>query len=318
MKTFTAQERKQIKRTCKAQVTQHLGRCIGVYVLYLVPFLLLMALMYAAMFGKVIALMLAGYTDEYMLTMAMMQGMNLFWVALLVMLLVSGPLHLGLMRFYLGLQRGEEPGVSTLFHPFTSLRSVWAGIRMQFCLAFRSFLWMIGPILVYIVLAMAIAVNAGMLGGPPFRVAGTVLYILFYAVLLLINIKLMAYQAGWVALCDDETQSVWDATRQAAAVFRGQFGKLLVFVLSFLGWILLTVGVLWLCIGLGYAGLFLIGGGLGVAVLVAASVAMLCLVLVMDAFVTTYQMTSFFGMYAHLSAPEDTVPPMQDTQPPQW
>ena len=38
---FTAQTRKQIKRTCKEQVMDNLGRCIGIQFLYSLPFVLL-------------------------------------------------------------------------------------------------------------------------------------------------------------------------------------------------------------------------------------------------------------------------------------
>ncbi|HIY53081.1 MAG TPA: hypothetical protein H9832_03915, partial [Candidatus Agathobaculum merdavium] len=151
---FTAQARKEIKRICKERVLSNLGRCVGIKFLFSLPFVLLVILMYAAMFGRVIAMVLSGYQDEYMLAMALASGMNTVWVTVFLMLVISGPLSFGLMRFYVRLQRGEEAGVGTLLEPFTSLRSIWAGIKMEFCLAFRSFLWMIGPVAIYMVLTV--------------------------------------------------------------------------------------------------------------------------------------------------------------------
>lgn len=301
---FTAQARREIKRICKGRVMGSLGRCIGVQFLYSLPFLLLVILMYAAMFGRVIALMLAGNQDEYMLAMALTSGMNTVWLTVLLMLVISGPLTLGLMRFYIGLQRGEEPGVGSILQPFTSLRSVWAGIKMEFCLAFRALLWTLGPTIVYIVLAVAISLSMGMGGSRGGAdVMLLVLYALFLIVLIPIELKLVTYQAGWVALCDDETRGVWDATREASAAFKGQLGKLFVFELSFLGWNLLAVIVTYLCVALGVVGLVVVQGGAGIAMMVLCCIAALCLLIVFGAFVNAYQMTSFLGMYEFLCMP---------------
>lgn len=300
---FTAQTRKQIKRTCKERVMDNLGRCIGIQFLYSLPFVLLALMLYWVMFGRVFSMMMAGRTDAYMMTVALSSGMNSVWVVLFLMLVIGGPLSLGLMRFYVGLQRGEEPGIGTLLTPFTSLRSIWAGIKMEFCLAFRSFLWMIGPIIVYTMLVFAVVFSAAMRGSTEVQMPMAILYVLFVIALIPIEIKVMTYSAGWVLLSDDETRSVWDATREASAAFKGQFGKLFVFVFSFIGWYILLFGVIYLCIGLGVAGLLVVKGGIGIAVLVAASIAAICVLIVLGAFLNAYEMTSFFGVYEYLSAP---------------
>lgn len=127
----------------------------------------------------------------------------------------------------------------------------------------------------------------------------------------------MTYNAGWVILCDDETHSVWNATREASAAFKGQYGKLFVFVLSFIGWNILLIGVTYLCGGLGVAGLVLVKGGTGIAIMVTALIAAVCLAVLLGAFLNAYELTSFFGMYEYLSAPvagrQDT--PFTDSWP---
>ena len=65
-------------------------------------------MVYLAMFGRVFTMVMAGYTDEYMLSMALTRSMNTVWLVMLLMIVISGPLTFGMMRFYLGLQRGEE------------------------------------------------------------------------------------------------------------------------------------------------------------------------------------------------------------------
>lgn len=301
---FTAQARREIKRICKARVLENWGRCVGIQFLYMLPFVLLVLLMYAVLFGRAIALVMAGNTDDYVLTMALVQGLNSMWIILCIMLLVSGPLTFGMMRFYVAMQRGEEPHVGMLLTPFTSLRSAWTGIKMEFCLVFRSFLWMVGPAVVYMVLSVAITVNAAISGDPnAMNVPLAILYILFILAMIPVQLKVMTYQAGWALLYDDETRSVWDATREASVAFKGQFGKLFVFVLSFLGWMILTIGVAYLCVGLGMAGLFMVQGGTGIAIFALCCIAALCLLVLLSAFTNTYQMTSFFGMHEFLCMP---------------
>lgn len=311
---FTAQKRKEIKRDCKSRVLNNLGRCVGIQVLYAVPFVLMFAIVYLSLFGRMFAMIMAGYTNEYMLGMALAKGMNSFWVLIFLMIAINGPLSLGMIRFYRGLQRGEELGISTLFKPFTSLRSAWAGIKMQFCLSFRAMLWMIVPFIVYIFLLFALTFGAAVSGNiNSAKVLLIILYVVYVIALVLIQIKLMTYSAGWVILCDDETHGVWDATRKASAVFKGQLGKLFVFVLSFIGWYILLMGAVYLCIGLGIAGLILVQGVTGIAILVAACIAGVCVWVLLGVFLYAYELTSFFGMYEYLSAPATPVTEPQET-----
>ena len=301
---FTAQMRKEIKRACKGRVLDNLGRCIGIHFLCMVPFALLFLMLYLSLFGRVFAMAMAGYTDEYMLGMAMTQGVNTVWLVVFLMMIISGPLTFGMMGFYLAVQRGEKPSIGMLFKPFTSLRSLWTGIKMEFCLTFRALLWMIGPSIVYMVLVFSLAFSAAMRGDVrSVSTVMTILNVLYVIALIPIEVKLMTYQAGWVILCDDETRSVWDATREASAVFRGQLGKLFVFVLSFIGWYILLLGVTYLCVGLGVAGIMVVQGSTGIAVLVAAIIAAVCLAVLLGAFLDTYEMSAFFGIYEALSKP---------------
>ena len=63
MKEWNAQKRKECKRKCKAHVAAHLGSCIGANVLYSLPIILLMLIVYLTMFGSSFALLVAG-ADE--------------------------------------------------------------------------------------------------------------------------------------------------------------------------------------------------------------------------------------------------------------
>ena len=115
MKEWNAQKRKECKRKCKAHVAAHLGSCIGANVLYSLPIILLMLIVYLTMFGSSFALLVAG-ADESAVAQTMLRGTGSgLFTAVLLLLVVSGPLTFGLMRFYTDLTRGGRPARAQSF-----------------------------------------------------------------------------------------------------------------------------------------------------------------------------------------------------------
>ena len=227
MKEWNAQKRKECKRKCKAHVAAHLGSCIGANVLYSLPIILLMLIVYLTMFGSSFALLVAG-ADESAVAQAMLRGTGSgLFTAVLLLLVVSGPLTFGLMRFYTDLTRGGRPGAGAVLQPITSGASLWTGIRMSFCLFLRSLMWTVPPTVLLTIGVVAVSAMSFMTGSPDSMTGGLiVLYAVYGLVSFLISIKLMTYSAGWVVLHDNEQYGVWNATRDASDVFRGRFGAL--------------------------------------------------------------------------------------------
>ena len=62
--------------------------------------------------------------------------------------------------------------------------------------------------------------------------------------MVLIMAKVSSYVGGYVLIQDDETMGAWRAVSASAELFRGRYGQLLTFCLSFLPWVLLAVPVL--------------------------------------------------------------------------
>ena len=84
-------------------------------VLYSLPIILLMLIVYLTMFGSSFALLVAG-ADESAVAQAMLRGTGSgLFTAVLLLLVVSGPLTFGLMRFYTDLTRGGRPGAAQSF-----------------------------------------------------------------------------------------------------------------------------------------------------------------------------------------------------------
>ena len=63
MNSFTAETRRQLKREQKVCVMENLGRCIGIQLMYLVPYVLLMVILYVSVFGRAFALIAGGVRD---------------------------------------------------------------------------------------------------------------------------------------------------------------------------------------------------------------------------------------------------------------
>ena len=270
MKEWNAQKRKECKRKCKAHVAAHLDSCIGANVLYSLPIILLMLIVYLTMFGSSFALLIAG-ADESAVAQAMLRGTGSgLFTAVLLLLVVSGPLTFGLMRFYTDLTRGGRPGA--VLQPITSGASLWTGIRMSFCLFLRSLMWTVPPTVLLTIGAVAVSAISFMTGSPDSMTGGL---IVLYAVYGLVSF-----------------------------LIRGRFGALLIFELSFLGWNLLALASVYLCFLLGMLGLTVIGGGLGIAVMAVSLIAALCVGLVVGSFVNGYYQTSFIAMFDYLATPE--------------
>lgn len=220
MNNFTAETRRQLKREQKARVMENLGRCIGIQLMYLVPYVLLMVILYVSVFGRAFALIAGGVSaNDYQLMAALSRGLNTVWLCIALMLAITGPLQFGLMHFYIGLAHGEDVTVGMLMYPFTSLRSVWAGIRMVFTLWLRGIIWSIVPTVIYstIVFAAAMAVS----DTAQYQVIAGALQVVYLLVMIPIRVKLQTYNAGWLLLAQDENRSAWAATREASWAFRG-------------------------------------------------------------------------------------------------
>ena len=99
MNNFTAETRRQLKREQKARVMENLGRCIGIQLMYLVPYVLLMVILYVSVFGRAFALIAGGVSaNDYQLMAALSRGLNTVWLCIALML-ARAPCSLALCTF---------------------------------------------------------------------------------------------------------------------------------------------------------------------------------------------------------------------------
>ena len=312
-----AQIRRDIKRHCRVRVSENLGRCIAVQVLYALPFVLLGVILYVAMFDSLfVQYAMYGYYPAQTLTA---QNSNMIWLISALSILIGGPLLFGLMRFYIRLYRGETAGVSTLFQPFTSGREVWAGIRMSVTLWVRRVLWSIIPALLFLMMFFGALTgmyfSGALVSENAVSVAAAVLYVLYELVCIPIKVKVTTYNAGWVTLENDEAQPAWAATRQASGAFRGRLRQTFVFYLSFFWWYVLLAAVMSVCLIIAFSAATVLPGAKGIAMCALALIAGGCLTVVIDSFLSAYMTTSFLGLYDWFRHEAETGAESADSQP---
>lgn len=316
---YDAKIRREIKAEQKAIVVKNLGKIMGALVLFTLPILLLSfvsAILSVSGMGRVMSA--APYS---MYAVDAMQSINdASTLVSLLSFIISAPLTFGLMRFYIKLMRRQEVGPTEVLHPLTSLKTLWRAIRMSLVLSLRTFIWMIGPIIIGVIVlsTMLISSMAIMPGGnltvdSVATMAGALIvgYVLFFIGLMLIEVKVSMYQAGYVRLHDNEFIGTWDATRQGNEAFRGHYGDLLVFYLSFLPWYLIYVVLS--CIAtlpmiLTTFNSFMNPSSFSMGGFVLSFVLLLLLAVTYGAFLTSYQQMSFFRLFERLApAPEQPV-----------
>lgn len=272
--------RKEIKRLAKSKVTARLGAVMGTWFAWLgieLAAILIAAvislfafagptMLWAARSFSVLGIMIIGPA------LIMME-----WVlAVLLIQIPLAPLLAGFMRFCSNLQRGKPASAAVLFECFRTGRRFGSAVKMGLCIWLRSFLWGLIP--------STVSLLANLLTDSLEPLA----VLLQLVLMVLIMAKVSSYVGGYVLIQDDETMGAWRAVSASAELFRGRYGQLLTFCLSFLPWVLLAVPVLLAGLLIGLI-LNLIGLPVFLIPLLAWGVT-----LVLFGFVYTYQMVSMF------------------------
>lgn len=240
-------ERREIKRVAKAKVTARFGAVMGTW-FALIGLILAMALL--AVIVAVFALAaptFAWAAREFSLIGFMVIGPALIALEVVLMVLLIyiplSPMMVGYMRFCSNLQRGLPTTAGALFGEFRTGRRYVNALKMGICIWFRSFLWGLIP--------GAVGALSNFL---PDELDGLLLLIQF-VLILLVGAKTLPYMGGYVMIQDDETLGAWRATAASAELFRGRYGQLLAFYLSFLPWLLIGIPIVLLFVLLGLVGI---------------------------------------------------------------
>ncbi|MGE4549458.1 MAG: DUF975 family protein [Intestinibacillus sp.] len=154
-------------------------------------------------------------------------------VALLITvfdLLLTGPLYMGLRNYWIKLYRGGIPTLSETVGCFASGAAYGRAFLTNLWIHLRWLGWML--LLLPSVLLLGMLMQAGAFL--------TVLGVIAYFVLVIwIWVKVQTYDGAYNFLHDTPEMPPREAVRLAGILFRGRLWELLVFLLSFLGWVLL-------------------------------------------------------------------------------
>lgn len=136
---------------------------------------------------------------------------NIQDIGWLIALIVTGPMTLGLVRYFVKFRRGENPPVESLFEGF---KQFLPAILLQLLIAIFVFLWSLLLIVPGIIAALG-------------------------------------YSQAFYILNDKPGIEALDALKQSKEMMKGYKGKLFMMWLSFIGWGLLCIltagiGFLWL------------------------------------------------------------------------
>lgn len=179
----------------------------------------------------------------------------LIYIAVLIFVVV--PLSFGAMHYYVARARGQMVPVSTIFVCFGDGTQYKNSLRLCFAILGRSILW---ALLEGVVAGVWAAVIVVTIAEPIFYnsvPSGTSILLFLAATLVMIvvsvfiSVKIRRYDGAYIRLIDDPTMSAWQAAGECADTFRGHNWELMVFDLSFIPWMLLSV------ITLGIASIYL-------------------------------------------------------------
>ncbi len=216
---------------------------------------------------------------------------------MLLTLLLSGPLVLPLVRFYIGLQKNSPLTIGQSFSSaFHSGRDVWNAMKLMVCLAARGILWVL---VVYLALFLSLFVTALM----PSRLQMILLIAFMVAIFGAYTAKMVSYQGAWMLMAEQPGLGAWLASKMSSTYFKGQLGQLFVYLLSFLPWTLLS--------SLLISTIIACGENLSPQAAAAVSVVGLLLELVLIGFLAAYTSVSFFEIFSRQrgQAPEEPVSP---------
>jgi hypothetical protein len=159
----------------------------------------------------------------------------LFGLMLVVQIFVLLPLYSGLRQMLLFCLVGREGAWGEMMGVLSSGKAYLRALRYALCVEVRGLLLLLPPTVVYIGVGLLVQSDA----------AFYLLSAVYIVVAALCAVKAYGYRGCFVLAFDNPSLGAWQATKQAGTLFQGRYKELLLFVLSFLPWmlvVLLTMG----------------------------------------------------------------------------
>ena len=156
-----------------------------------------------------------------------------------IMVVISGPISLGIAIFSLAVARGQEPHASQIFHGFERLGKA---MGVFWLVALKVFLWSLFALPFFFVALHAIAlgnyVRAGILG------------LLALAACFPAIIAMYRYIQVFYILADNPEIGVFECVERSKIIMNGNKLKHFILTLSFLGWAILAAIPIGIIVGM--------------------------------------------------------------------
>lgn len=176
----------------------------------------------------------AGITVEALLadTQGLMQAFVLPVIVPMLVQLATCFLTLGMLNYLLGILRGTEGSVATVF---SRARYFLKAMGLQFAVGLKVVLWLLPLMAMAAALVFLLPDN-----GEGMSVAAYVLGVGYpIAVSVLVVWLLMRYAMATTLQADEPEKGVFQCIRESVLMMKGRKGRLIMLELSFFGWVLL-------------------------------------------------------------------------------
>lgn len=232
---YNPDARREIKAAAKARVGGKLWLTLALCAICQLPGLVSVLLLPLSGLNA-LANELTGMALTSDVSLAHMEALySVFWqrmgmvvlLALALDLLLTGPLYMGLRRYFIQLYRGGTPELSEAVYCFSSGAAYWRAFRANLWIQLMTLLWGLVFVPVSLVLLVFTAVNGFLM------LLGLLVWIV---ALFALSAKLMTYDGIYNMLYDDEALQPGEAIRATGAIFRGRLLEVFMLILSFAGW----------------------------------------------------------------------------------
>ena len=222
--------RRRAKRIAKQSVMRNLVQVMGAVLVCALPFMLTSTLV-----------------SNYLLSTGKVGLPLILYVSSIIFLVL--PMLYGVMVFLSEILLAGNASILQAFDTLTSMQAYLRSLRLGMCLFLRLILWMSIPfgvtaIYIYTVLSK----NPAMIAQEE---AIRLLFMQSVGLYSLISIpftaRVLCYLGAYPLMMRNPELGAWKATKQSARILKGHWGKMIVFVVSFVGWELFGV---WTIIGM--------------------------------------------------------------------
>lgn len=216
--------RRRAKLIAKQSVMRNLVQVMGAVLACALPFILTNS-----------------FVSNYVLSTGQVTLPILMYVGSIVLLVL--PMLYGVMAFLGEVLLVGNSSILRAFDALTSMQMYLRSLRLGLCILLRTVLWLSIPFgVTALYIYMVLSPNPEMIADEQtFAILLMQSVGLYSLVSIPFTARIICYLGAYPLMMRDPTLGAWKATKQSARILKGHWGKMIVFVVSFVGWELFGV-----------------------------------------------------------------------------